>query len=179
MYNVSHDYLPWEYHKKIRPWFQPYLFAGLFKFFSFSGVNSPFLWMDLTRIISVILLYIGLYSFWKRHKNNFRNHEMRKMFTYMTFFLWFLPYFGTRTSSETLATIVFLFSIELFLLDRKKWLHSLIIGILFGVTFLIRFHFAVMIFFLCLWALVNKKKDLGQLAVITASYSHHFGGSWY
>lgn len=165
--NLTGDYLTWEYEKQIRSWLHPAIFVVLFNGFKSIGIESPFIWVTMLRIASIFTFFFGMYLLWKNLHNTIQHKVIKTFFFFMSFLFWFYPYFGTRTSSETLSTCLFVFAYYHFMnLKRTAW-RDVLIGVLFGLSFLVRYHLAIMVFFLCLWALVYKKKRIMELFTIT------------
>ena len=169
LFSIIGDYLPWEYSKRIRSWTQPGLYYLAIQFLRSIKVENPFIWTGFIRFFHALLFVWVMYKMWLSRKEEFTERVGQFVFFYSSFFFWFFPYFSTRNSSETLGIILFLFSYFSFFRVKNSFRNDVLTGLLFGFTFLIRYHLSVMIFFLCLWALIYKKKSILSLFVITLS----------
>ena len=164
--------LPWEYHKMIRPWFQPWLYIQFIKVFEFMGIDNRFFFVDFFRFLSGLVNSIGILFLCSFALKIFTSDRQKNWAIALLNLLWFLPVISVRTSAESLGTGFELIAIGLFLQSffngrKEKKYESILAGFFFGVAFLIRFHLAFMTFFICLWALIYKKKSILSLSIVT------------
>ncbi|MCO4756066.1 MAG: hypothetical protein KC478_16410, partial [Bacteriovoracaceae bacterium] len=146
-----------EYPMKIRPWLQPafyYLFA---KPLQLVGLENPF---HLAWVLRATSSFIGLFSlgvFYLSSRTFLQKESSRIVFLYFLFTLWFLPFFHARTTAENLGISLFLIGMTPILARRNSvpWTVpaplALISGIIFALSFVLRFQMSVMIFFSVLW----------------------------
>ena len=166
LFNLKGEYLPWEFKEKMRSWFQPWLFTMSFKFFQEIGIESPFTWVTLWRLFNAWMGLLLNLSLFRCYESDFKSNFDKAFFFLSSLFLWVFPFLYTRTSSENMGGHLFVGSYLLFMRARG-YEKNLLVGVLFGICFLMRFHFAVSIFFLCLWALLFKYKNITSLFFIT------------
>jgi phosphatidylinositol glycan class B len=182
---------------QIRPWLQPYLYAGLLWPFHALGFENPFFQNFVIRLFSSLLAYLALWGMIK-HIPKFISDKRGQVVSLIAFCsLWFLPYHHARGSSENLSASFFLFAIilllnklpseELFPKElrvniQSKSLslplsYSLGIGVLLGLSFIFRFQMSVMVFFLCLWILLFSSIRLRDLAIISLAVFSSMGAN--
>lgn len=139
--------LNWDFHLKMRSWFQPFFYY--LTFIPFKNFN-PFLLAALIRVFNGLLALFALVCLVR----NLSPAHWKKV-TFIMTCTWFIPYLMVRTSSESLATSLFIISYCLIL--KKKFHLS---AALLGVVFLVRFQMAVIIAPLMIFFLINKKINL-------------------
>lgn len=151
--NVVAKDLPWEYHKQLRPWFQPYLYLILDTPFRALGV-SPFFRAFILRILSgMFALYSCHFFYEKVLKPTFK--ETAKNALILILFLWFLPYINIRASSEGLSLSFFFLGLSLVLFENK--LSTVFLGaFLLGLSYLTRFQMGLPIAVLWFWGIYQK-----------------------
>ena len=168
-FNQAED-LPWEFHSQIRSAIQPAMAYILIKAFSFLSLDNPFLLAALLRIISALLsvtcMYLLILSFNKEIKSSL----LKKWLVFLSLFLWFLPYIHVRFSSENWAG--FTFGIGLALLNlfdfqnrviRNAHLKKLLIGMILGLSFILRYQTGLMIAGLICWLIIIRKENFSHL----------------
>jgi phosphatidylinositol glycan class B len=149
--------LNWDFKYKMRSWIQPFMYY--ITLFSLKTIN-PFMLSMLIRLINGL---IGFYSILIFIKMIFPGKWKKVLF--FVSYTWFIPFLMVRTSSESLATSLFIFG---YYLCRKNKFYKA--ALLFGVTFLVRFQMAVLIAPLMIFSLYYKKislrKFVGMLVII-------------
>ncbi len=155
--NATGDHLPWEYKSQIRPWLQPYLFAGFFKFLEMFGITSPVAWSNIARILLTVLNWIAIYSLFQSVRARL-SESGRTWYWWVTAGLWFFPYIHARTSSENLSALALTFGFAQFLrIDFKEIKYYtrniLYSGLAFGFAFVFRYQVALGLIPLYLWIL--------------------------
>ena len=150
----------WEYHSKIRPSLQVYIFSGYELLCSAVGITDPFKQLTLLRIIQGIgmLVVFNFMAIWYFGKGE-------KMVLYIVLLLlnfsWFLPYSRTMFSSEITSSLLFFTSF--FYFHRKavnQTIHTktlVLTGLLFALSFFLRFQLAFAITGFGCWLLLEKK----------------------
>ena len=107
-----------------------------------------------------------------------RNLFQQKISLLVLCFLWPLPFFHARMTSENLATSFFIFGFYLIvknLLAKKRdqtlsYIELFLSGLYFAAAFSFRNQIAVMIAFLALWLLVFRKISLKSFLSVTFSF---------
>ncbi|HOV15122.1 MAG TPA: hypothetical protein PK771_12610, partial [Spirochaetota bacterium] len=160
--------MTWEYGAKIRPWLQPGFYYIIAKGLTFFGVENPFYLVFAFRFVTglfgilAILLLILLSNFYFKDDT-----DKKKSIVYIFLFLFFIPYFIVRTSSESLSGSFFIIGFALLFLFSKKVskyietpnLIAFVTGLLFGLSFQFRYQIAFMIIGFGLWFLIFSSSN--------------------
>jgi phosphatidylinositol glycan class B len=163
--------LPWEFHKQMRPAFQPTIVVGVCQFWSLFGVDSPFFIAFFLRLITAILTFFSFKKLYALFKGEFKDERLQKWFLFFSFLLWFGVYNGVRFSSENWSGLLFVFGFSSYFLLSHKNLKSLFwIGIFLGFSFLSRYQAAFMIFGFGMWLLLIKKERIQNLISLTVGF---------
>ncbi len=166
------EHLSFEYGIKMRPWLQPFLYFHMTKMWTFLGIKNPFIWTMSFRLLSAILGQISILLMSVLCiKWNF-GEKVKKYIIILLNILWFLPFIHARISCETVGGSLFTIAFALtmfhvvsggFKKNNIPILLSMIIGIIFGMAFNMRYHIGIMIFTFFLWALIFKKLSIKTL----------------
>ena len=65
----SHWY--WEWELKMRPWLQPYMYYYIISILKLLGLNNPFIWTYIIRLLSSIIGFISIIYLFSTFKNIF------------------------------------------------------------------------------------------------------------
>ncbi|EQC43419.1 mannosyltransferase [Bacteriovorax sp. Seq25_V] len=141
------DLLNWDFHEKIRPWFQTYVYYLLTKILF---LDDPYIIAFIIRVFNGVLGIVSV----RLLLNEFDSKNKNSLLIY--FLLWFVPFLFVRTNSESLSTSLFLFG-AYFHHRGNKVSNKMISGILFGASFLARYQMGVPVFFVNIWELFKKK----------------------
>jgi len=149
--------LPWEYHQKIRPWFQPFMFFGISKLFmGFDPLISPHTQVFLFRLLSG---FLGLGSSAFLIFAAVRTGQIKGASDSSRIFwglglstlLWFFPFFQVRPSAESWASSWFWFGVatSFFATDdlskaKKRGIYALT-GMFFGLAFISKYQAGLLI----------------------------------
>ena len=137
-------YWEWEDHVRMRPWIQPLLYFGFINFFQYLGLNDPFTWTLIIRILSSLFGFFSIIFFYFTFKDYFfkKNYKFN---TFIIFTFWFYPFLHSRTSSENIGITLFIFSFCLIyklinseknILNLKKLISA---SYLFGISMVFKF----------------------------------------
>jgi phosphatidylinositol glycan class B len=162
--------LPWEYSAKMRPWTQPGAYYLLAKLYSFIGISDRFFWVGSFRLISSLIGFSSLFLLTYASQYIFEKKWQEKWGVILLNTLWFIPFIHARISSEGLGTSFFTIGFALLLLSYFKdtWKsHSrlFLIGLIFGFSFLFRYHIGFMIFPAVVWGLCTKKINIVEFFI--------------
>ncbi|MGD0711322.1 MAG: hypothetical protein ABR968_09090 [Bacteroidales bacterium] len=166
--------MPWEFHAKIRPALQPALACVFIKAFNFIGINNPFTYALIFRILSALLSWFVVCKFCLLVIKDFSSDIGKKIFLFLSFFLWFIPFISVRFSSENYSSITFLGALYLIIryfdnISYKKIFPLAIAGLLLGFSFFFRFQIAFAIIGLGLWLLLIKKTHWKKILILVVS----------
>lgn len=170
--NVGPEVFNWDFHLKIRPFIQVYLYTFFYKVFSFIGGESPFLFIGIIRYFNLIFGLGALYVLTqspvlrKNIKSDlFSKDNWQKVVFIITALTWFVPYILVRTSSESLSASLFIYGLALLL---RTNLLSLIAGVLMGLSFATRFQMGIPAFGVFLWFIFVLGKGYWKQGFIMA-----------
>jgi len=178
--HVDPQRLPWEYARQIRPWLQPFLYWLVARGLALAGVHdifqTAFVFRLLTGLANVgaLALFLRTTLPWMKTDDEARTH------TRVVTMLGFLPYLFVRTSSESGAMAALTAGFALLLEgarpseDGRGWSvpaltrtgRALVVGLLFGVAFEMRFQTAFIAIGLVVWAWIVGRASLRGLGVI-------------
>tara|TARA_R110002072_G_scaffold1989_2_gene16382 strand:+ start:95698 stop:97236 length:1539 start_codon:yes stop_codon:yes gene_type:complete len=167
--------LTMEYGITMRPWVQPFIYYPIIKVSQFLGIENRFVWAFFLRVISSVVGFTSLVLFSNYLFKIIKKETLRKLAIGTLCLIWFVPFIHARISSEALGGSFFMIAFSLLMLkviDREnnslKIHQSLIIGILFGLSFTIRYHIGFMILFFFLWLLIFRKLKISELFFLSA-----------
>lgn len=159
--NVEKSDLPWEYHKQLRPWFQPYLYLFLDSPFRSIG-TSPFFRAFILRWWSGIFALLSCFILYRKVLKVFFKDQAKNSLI-LLLFLWFIPYINIRASSEGLSLSFFFIGLS-YVLYEKKYSSIFLGAILLGFSYLTRFQMGLPIAVLWFWG-IYRKWQIKKLAV--------------
>ncbi len=174
--NTAAADLPWEFHNKIRPALLPAFGYIIIRIINTLNVYDPFIYALILRIISALLSWFVLTGICTAVLKEFSSPESKKLFLFLSFFLWFIPFISVRFSSENYSAITFLGAVYFILKvtnneGTKKKSELIWAGLLLGLSFFFRFQIAFAILGLLIWLLFIYKFDLKHfLLIIFASF---------
>lgn len=162
--------LPWEFHDKIRPWFQPYVAATVVRGLALVGVASPFTAAFFLRVLSAILAWLALTQLLKCCGGWFQDERLKQRAIAIGCWLWFLPYLAVRFSSEGWSTSLFVLGFTTLILAVQgekfpPWRY-LLAGVSFGLAFECRFQAALLVLAAIAWYAKWGKPKLRDLALV-------------
>ena len=160
--------LPWEYHYQTRAAIQPAIVVLIYPILSLVKITDPFIIATLLRILSGLLSFLSIHLFYKAYRQQIEDVLLQKWFLLLSFLLWFAVYNNVRFSSENWSGSVFLIAYSLFFLkvsNRKS--HCLLIGILFGLSFLFRYQVGLLIAGFMLWLFLIKREHIFHLILLS------------
>ena len=162
--------LTMEYGITMRPWIQPFVYYPIIKTSQFFGIENRFIWAFILRLLSSLIGFVSLVYFSDYLLKIIKKDFLKKAAVALLCTLWFIPFIHARISCEAVAGSIFMIAFSLLMRkvrDSKGFKltipHSLIIGILFGLSFTIRYHIGLMILFFFLWLLIFKKLKISEL----------------
>lgn len=151
--------LPWEYRARIRPWFQPAVAFVTAKAAGAVGVENPFIWAFLLRLLSGLLGWLTILALSLCAFGWLKSERLQRLAIGGTAVLWFLPYLDVRPSSESWSgSLFFLGFLPLVLAVQREtrrlpFLAALGCGLLMGLAFESRYQAALLIVGGLLWCL--------------------------
>jgi hypothetical protein len=158
--------LPWEYAARVRSSLQPVLAMGVIEGARTIGIESPFLWTRILRLGTLVLAFTVLLRVFARVSPSLTPRG-RRVHWLVGLFLWFAPLFTSRFTSENASGLTLALALTFVTRDRDTrsdtWL-----GLLLGLSFVLRYQTAFASAALVLWVLIygveGKRRTLGIVA---------------
>lgn len=166
--------LPWEFQDRIRPTLLPSLGILLIKVINLLGIENPFTYTLIFRIITALLSWLVIIKLSLVLISDFGSKNGKKIFLLLNLFLWFIPFLSVRFSSENYSAITFLATIY-FILQfnseqlKKNSLRLVIAGLLMGFSFFFRFQIGFAIIGFTLWLILINKMNLKNISILMVS----------
>jgi phosphatidylinositol glycan class B len=160
--------LAWEFGKKVRPSAQPYLCFSIFEILELAGFTDPYLKTTILRIITSFFAIFTITRFSITAASNANDIKVVHLLP-ISLLLWYVPFLGSRFSSETWSGLLFLTSLTYAISPtaRGKFYK---IGLFFGLSFLFRYQTALMCIGLLAWlCFFNKIKLLDFLQLLIST----------
>lgn len=173
------DALAWEYAAQIRPAFQPYVAMGFIQVCRAIGIINPLDWALVLRLLSGGLSFWVFYRLSRRLSVDFQQPAaMLPLLLGASFFGWFMPFLSVRFSSESWSALTLLGGIYFLLTPQKKaWLGPLAAGILFGLSFWLRFQMAFAFVGIAAWVLWSRHWPLRHIIMALGGFAAACGVS--
>lgn len=161
--------MAWEYREQIRPTLQPIIAFGVFQLCDTLSIKDAYLKAFFLRLLTAFLSLGAIYYFTNSCKKIVAP-EYWKIFLFLNYFLWFLPFLNVRFSSETWSGIFLLFSISLVLREYRGAINYGLIGAILGISFLFRYQIAFSVAGLVLWLFFIRKEKILNLGICITSF---------
>nr|WP_255670537.1 hypothetical protein [Mucilaginibacter sp. UR6-11] len=157
---INSSKLTWEFREKIRPGLQPFICYIVFKVCRLLGETDGYNLTLILRIITCGVSIAVLRLFFNSYKSKITK-DLHLSFFFLVFFLWFLPYINVRFSSETWSGLFLVWTLAVIQTDKNRGevKRFSFIGILLGISVLLRYQSCLFVFGITLWLiLINKVK---------------------
>ena len=170
-YSPASD-LPWEFGARCRPALQPLLVVAVAKLMAPGGHADPFILAFLLRVVAALLTFMATVRFCATFIGELPTDKSRRNLVLLTFFLWFVPYFGVRFTAETLSGDLMVLALTLLLgtasKGSPKTAATLLAGLLLAVSVYLRLQVAFACAGLGLWALLLGRWPIRQWVLLLA-----------
>ncbi|HTB31808.1 MAG TPA: hypothetical protein VK808_07265 [Bacteroidia bacterium] len=160
---------PWELQQKVRSTLLPDIAFLLVKGMDVIGLFNPFIVAFILRFIAGILSWFIVCKLCVLLAPQFKTRQGEKLFILMSLFLWFVPYLSVRFTAENVSGVVFLYGVYAILRHNEKASSCILAGLLFGISFFIRFQFAFAIIGLVAWLFFIKKTKVKFIFIMALS----------
>ena len=165
-YKMGHTplaHLPWEFNFKMRAAILPYTAYFFAKAMSSAGMYNPFVLAFLLRLFTALASWFITCKLCLLLLKNLQTKEAQRLLVLMSLFLWFIPYYAVRFSSENISGILLLYGLYPLLATEEKnkntiWTY-LASGFLLGLSAFIRVQTVFAIAGLVAWLLFIKKME--------------------
>lgn len=160
--------LTWEFYAQIRPTIQAWMVVYLYKLTVLFGTANPFFVAFLTRLFAGLLSIISILLFIDTFKSELNTPYKQKWFILLSLFTWLIVYNGIRYSSENISAKLFLIGFCLLFWPklRRNYLSYLLIGVLLGLSFVVRYQVGFMILGIMGWLLLIKRLNFKNWLII-------------
>ncbi|MEM1319914.1 MAG: hypothetical protein AAGG75_06625 [Bacteroidota bacterium] len=176
MGNGPAEDLPWEFHEQIRPCLQPTLAMFFFSGLQWLGIQNPFTWNLLLKIITSCLAFGSLLLVALHYSPQLKTQSSRRLLWLSSLFLWFMPYLHIRFTGENISGILFIAAVLLLLrfplqsLRTKRW-PELAAGALLGLAFYLRFQMGFALAGMGLWLLFVQRRSWASITRLALGFS--------
>lgn len=154
--NLPSHLLPWEYQEAIRPTLQVNIAYFFLWLFSLIDLVDPISQMTIIRFITALSSVLVIRFFVEQSKKQF-HLKYHLAYQLCSYFLWFFPLLASRFSSENLSSLLLLSSLGYFFKGKTKNTNFLLLGVLFGFSFLFRFQIAFVLLGFGIWLILVKR----------------------
>ncbi|MCD4793336.1 MAG: hypothetical protein K8R54_08900 [Bacteroidales bacterium] len=170
--HINANELPWEFHEKMRPSFQPWLACAAIKSLNFIKVSNPFTIITIIRIFSALFLWFVISKLNKIIcKKYFPDRRWSSLFCISSFFLWFVPYISVRFSSENYAQVFLLLSLCFLMKEHKSYRSLLSIGVFLALSVLFRYQMGIAVVGIFFWIIFKTKIPFSKLIFSIISFA--------
>jgi phosphatidylinositol glycan class B len=153
----------WEYKEGVRSGLQPFIAYVVAKGLTLFGITSPFIWAFYLRLISLIISFISVFTFFHVIKKEVNIEKIRSYAVFFLLFSWILVFLNVRFSSEGWATSLFIFAYALYFYQSPTEIRKyFFIGLLLGFAFLSRYQIGLFIFGFCFWLLFQGNEKISN-----------------
>lgn len=168
----EYRYLSMQFEAMIRPWLQPLMYAWPSKIWLMVFDPNPFQLATLYRFISSALGVASLWVLYKSFEDRLKEEVYQNWYFLLAGLLWFIPFLHARTSNENLCSSFFIFGLYFLVKDARAsgLKNSVFAGLMFGISFIIRFQMSVMIATTVLWFLIFRRYSWKKYFVLTLSF---------
>lgn len=164
--------LPWEWAERMRPFFQPTLFYLTDKILRPNLTENPFFVTTLFRLFHALVGLLAVYYLILSSDRLLKIKEQSFYIYVLYCFLWFMPWMLVRPSSEGLSASLVGLAMGIYFYYRNgkaELLRLSLIGILCGLSFLVRYQIGFMVLGFGLWLLIIERIGLGRWLVFCFS----------
>ncbi|OFZ16539.1 MAG: hypothetical protein A2X86_12140 [Bdellovibrionales bacterium GWA2_49_15] len=133
--------LSWEFPVQIRSWAQPYFYVAIAKIYGQLGAANPFILATLFRLSSSLLALTALFWFMRTTTTLFEKDADKKLSLSLFPFIWYLPFFHARTSTENFSSSLTLFAIAGLIYLHKKTVRVCLLPFIIGLCMAFAFYF--------------------------------------
>jgi phosphatidylinositol glycan class B len=138
-----------EFHRQMRPWLQIFLYWIPVRGLRLLGIENPFFWATVIRLVSALVGWSSLVFLAKRARQWISDSQGYRFAVVALSLTWFLPALHARHSSENLSGAMM--TIAICLAVGSEAAHLLWAGFLAGLAFECRYQVGVMGLGLFFW----------------------------
>lgn len=175
--------LPWEFHARIRPFFQPLVYFLIAKPLMALGLKDMFAIAFVLRLATGLFSLLALALFVKAVLPTIEGEEEQRAFVRYLPWFGFLPYLFVRTASEAFSAALFALGLAV-ALGEKSARRLALAGLLCGLAFESRYQTGLMGLGLFAWLAIIARVRLaglsafisgGIVALVIGALADHWG----
>ncbi|HVW73873.1 MAG TPA: hypothetical protein VHC39_09560 [Rhizomicrobium sp.] len=155
--------LPWEFHARIRPWFQPLVYFVIAKPLMALGLTDMFAIAFVLRLTTGLFSLLALGLFARAVLPTIAGEEEQRAFVRHLPWFGFLPYLFVRTASETFSAAFFALGLAM-ALGEKSARRLALSGLLCGLAFESRYQTGLLGMGLLAWLAIVARVRLPALS---------------
>ncbi len=153
--------LAWEFKAQIRSGILPFITYSISWIMIKLNIFHPFIAEAICRILAALLFvfsYLKLLDYFELNLDESQKIIFRKF----SIFFWVLPIIMVRFSSESVSSSLFWLGFYYFNINalRLKKTKLIFVGLIWGISFYIRMHLAIMIGIFFLWVIIFKRNRI-------------------
>lgn len=153
----------WEFQAMSRQTIQPAIVYVIFSVLEFISISDPYVKAFFLRLLTAIIALV-LIRFFVTTMLPSVHEPYRRIFIFLSYFLWFLPAVNVRFSSESWSGLMFLLAVAVVNTQKiQEKQRYFIFGLIAGLAFLFRFQTAFLFIGLIGWLLVIQKIRLKNI----------------
>jgi phosphatidylinositol glycan class B len=134
------------------------------------SLTDPYIQTFILRLVTALLALFSIRIFTNSIRKMIRP-EFWKIFIFLSYFLWFLPFVNVRFSSETWSGIMFLNALTLLLTSRERSYMFYLVGGFLGLSFLFRYQNAFLALGVFLWLIFIGRQKLLNLVKLAGAFT--------
>ena len=154
--------MAWEYHAKIRPTIQPFIYYVLISGLRSVNITDPYTIAAIARLM-IGLTSLVIITLFINATLHLIDKDRIIYYQLLSYFICFIPFISVRFSSESFSALSFLLGLILIYKPVTNKTYFLL-GICLGFSFLFRFQSAFMSTGLLLWLVFINKCKIYDLA---------------
>ncbi|MEK6626240.1 MAG: hypothetical protein AABY86_14815 [Bdellovibrionota bacterium] len=133
--------LSWEFPVQIRSWAQPYCYVAIAKVYYWLGALNPFVLATIFRLSSSCLALFALFFFMRETISLYEKDFDKKLSLALFPFVWYLPFFHARTSTENFSSSFALLAIAGLIYLHRTTTRGFFLPFLVGLLMAFAFYF--------------------------------------
>lgn len=168
-----------EFHERMRPWMQPFIYGQMIRVWEFLGVQNPFIWAWSFRLGTGLLGWGATVGLALRAREWFSDPKAQRFCVLALALIWFFPALHVRPSSEGLSASAFLLGLVLLTGKSPRFTTLLAGGAFLGLSFEARFQMGFMIAGLIAWMIIIARVPARKFLITLAGLALVFAlGRW-
>ncbi len=165
--------LPWEFRAQMRSGLQPLIVFIISKLFYAINIENPFFISAFIRIVASLFSFFVTIRFIRMLEKQVLNQRFKILFWFLSLLLWCVPYLHARFSSENFSITLFIFGLTLLFeeneITKNVW-WQLLAGLLFGFSFVVRFHLLFCLVGLFIYLIISNQRKINYFISIASGF---------